>query len=256
MKKVGVLFSGGLDSTYLIWKNLMDGNQVTPIYIEIKNNTNKTILEKNRIDLLYNKFYENFGNNITDIKYIMDIYIDAFVNNLYFTQMPIWITGLIFSQGLCVDELQIGYIANDDIISYIDDIQKLYYSYKPFVNNIKPLRFPLLKSCKNDIFEELPLEYKKLIVSCEDPIILNENSMIIDYKPCGNCSSCKRIINSNYYMTGNFPDNYKEVVVMYHMDALQRIDIDIVKKMILQFESKNESIDNTNVSIKNSEIIN
>ena len=51
-KKVGVLFSSGLDSTYLVWKNLKDGNTVVPIYIEIENNKRKTILEKNRIKLI------------------------------------------------------------------------------------------------------------------------------------------------------------------------------------------------------------
>lgn len=50
-KKVAVLFSSGLDSTYLIWKNLNEGNEVFPIYITISNNENKTILEK--IDQIY-----------------------------------------------------------------------------------------------------------------------------------------------------------------------------------------------------------
>jgi len=58
MKKVAVLFSGGLDSTYLVWKNLNEGNIVYPIYIEIENNITKTILEKNRIELLYKEFYK------------------------------------------------------------------------------------------------------------------------------------------------------------------------------------------------------
>ena len=48
-KKVAVLFSGGLDSTYLVWKNLKDGNEVQPIYIEIQNNKVKSTIEKNRI---------------------------------------------------------------------------------------------------------------------------------------------------------------------------------------------------------------
>lgn len=42
MKKVGVLFSGGIDSTYLIWKNLKEGNYVIPFYVEIINNEKQT----------------------------------------------------------------------------------------------------------------------------------------------------------------------------------------------------------------------
>ena len=52
-KKVAVFFSGGLDSTYLVWKNLSDGNTVLPVYVEIENNEVKTILEKNRMESVY-----------------------------------------------------------------------------------------------------------------------------------------------------------------------------------------------------------
>ena len=56
VKRVGVLFSGGLDSTYLVWKNLKEGNTVVPIYLEIANNEDKSKLEKNRIELLRKVF--------------------------------------------------------------------------------------------------------------------------------------------------------------------------------------------------------
>ncbi len=131
MKKVAVLFSSGLDSTYLVWKNLKEGNIVTPIYIEIQNNEVKTIIEKNRIKLLYDEFSKEFNGSsnyddhkIMPIQYLLSTSVHANEDSLHFKQVPIWIFALVFSQGLNVDEIQIGYVSNDDAIPYLSDIKK------------------------------------------------------------------------------------------------------------------------------------
>lgn len=210
MKRVGVLFSGGLDSTYLLYKNLKEGNIVVPIYIEIKNNVKKSKLEKNRVELLYNEFKSEFGNYIKEIQYIINIDLYSSEHNLSFAQMPVWIVGLIYSQCLCVDEFQIGYCIGDDAISYIDDIKDIYYSFNKINNDsLKPIAFPIIKNSKIQTFCELPQQYKDLIVSCEKPTLLNDDSQKIEYKPCCECAVCKRIIASNYYGTYSFPDYYK-----------------------------------------------
>ena len=132
-KKVGILFSGGLDSTYLIYKNLKEGNIVVPIYIEILNNENKSILEKNRIELLHKEFCKEFNtehylynNKLKDIKYVLKYELNFCDNTLYFQQMPIWILGLVNSQCLDIDEFQIGYISNDDVVAWVNEILKTY----------------------------------------------------------------------------------------------------------------------------------
>jgi 7-cyano-7-deazaguanine synthase in queuosine biosynthesis len=90
MKKVAVLFSGGLDSTYLIWKNLKDGNQVFPIYVEIQNNETKTILEKNRTELLFREFSKEFNSpekyirQIHEIHHAISVGVRAYESSLYF----------------------------------------------------------------------------------------------------------------------------------------------------------------------------
>ena len=86
-KKVAVLFSGGLDSTYLVWKNLTDGNDVQPIYVEVENNQTKTILEKNRTDLLVQEFCKEFPGKIHDIRYMIKVNVHAlkivYISNKY-----------------------------------------------------------------------------------------------------------------------------------------------------------------------------
>ena len=40
-KRIGIFFTGGLDSTYLVYKNLVEGNSVVLYYTILKNNVNK-----------------------------------------------------------------------------------------------------------------------------------------------------------------------------------------------------------------------
>jgi hypothetical protein len=224
-KSVAVLFSGGLDSTYLVWKNLKEGNRVYPIYIEISNNNEKVLLEKNRINLLFELFYEEFGFNINRIETILSVNVNhCCYGELMFKQMPIWIFGLLFYQER-IDEIQIGYVGNDDALSYLDDIQKIYNSYKTIYANNKlvPLKFPLKKAFKVEMAHELPSKYFNLIVSCENPTIINSNEKIIKYKPCCECTACKRIINSDYYGMNSFPDYYREEIKKNKIKELQNI---------------------------------
>jgi len=233
MKKIGVLFSGGLDSTYLVWKNLNDGNQVIPIYVEIENNGNKSILEKNRIKLLYEKFAKEFNNDdntyIHNINYAISVGVHAREDSLHLKQIPVWIFSLMFMQSMDIDEIQIGYIMNDDAISYLDDIQTIYKSYQPICEPMKPLFFPLTKKKKWEIVRKLPKEYLELIVSCENPrIISDENVKFVEYEPCCNCTPCNSIINSNYYELDKFPENYHRQLVERHAYDLRKFKYKVV----------------------------
>jgi hypothetical protein len=225
MKKVGVLFSGGLDSTYLVWKNLKDGNQVFPIYVEIENNDVKSILEKNRIELLYDEFSKEFKEKIHFISYATSVGVNANEDSLYFKQIPIWILAMMFYQSIDIDEIQIGYVSNDDAIPYLDDIQNIYKSYEVIHNKLRPLVFPLSKKKKYDMAHELPKEYLDLIISCENPkIIGSKDDKIIQYEPCCKCVPCRTIISSNYYETNNFPEIYKKNLIKMHLHELQKLN--------------------------------
>lgn len=229
-KKVGVLFSGGLDSTYLVWKNLKDGNTVVPIYIEIGNNKVKTVLEKNRIELLHKIFVKQFNNAdkpysenpLKDIQYALTVDVCVNEESLYFRQVPVWLLGILFCQSLEVNEIQIGYIGNDDAISYLNDIQKIYKSYRLISENLKPLTFPIFKKRKWELAEVLPSEYLELIVSCENAIIIgSETAEIVEYEPCCNCGPCRTIISTDYY-NKEFPEIYKKKLRKKRIQELSR----------------------------------
>lgn len=224
-KRIGILFSGGLDSTYLVWDNLKKGNEVVPIYIEITNNGSKTILEKNRVKLLFEKFRDEFENNINYIEYVLTAGLCANEDSLYFKQVPIFILGLMFCQSMGLDEIQIGYVGNDDAIPFLNDIEKIYKSYKSYKSiqeNLVPLKFPLKKLRKYELGAGLPTSYLDLIISCENPrIIGSETADFIEYEPCCECAPCKTIIHTEYYGLG-FPKLYKEKLTKLKIDELSR----------------------------------
>jgi hypothetical protein len=252
-KKVAVLFSGGLDSTYLVYKNLKEGNTVYPVYIEITNNQVKSLIEKNRIELLRREFLKEFklpshGYNepVARINYLLNVGVVANESSLHLRQLPVWMLGLSFMQSMGVDEIQIGYVSNDDAISYLDEIQAIYKSYQLICEPMIPLVFPLTKKHKFQIADELPHQYMKYIFSCENADLVNQKDRdklgemgktpvhdfvrdtdedsieMIEYEACCNCVPCRTIISSNYYGKGYYPDSYKKNLYDSAIRALER----------------------------------
>lgn len=220
-KKIGVLFSGGLDSTYLVWNNLKRGNEVFPIYFEIKNNGDKPKLEKNRVDILHRTFHETFPDLIHPPRYVMNIEVTDINTNLHLVQVPIWILGLLFSQINNLDEIQIGYVMNDDAISYIDDIKRVYNSYKSLSDSLIPIKFPLQKYKKEMIVYELPEKYRDLTITCEEPRIKgSRDADILGYNACGRCPACIRQINTGIH--NKFSDAYKSTEITKSMNVLSK----------------------------------
>ena len=108
-----ILFSGGLDSTYLMWKNLKDGNRVHPVYLEIGNNTNKVTVEKQQIKLLAAEFEKEFDKHLR-IEYPTMFELNGFNYNVSFTQPLIWSLCMAFAVERGIDEIQMGYVMGDD----------------------------------------------------------------------------------------------------------------------------------------------
>lgn len=190
-KTIKILFSGGLDSTYLVWKALNEGHRVQPIYIELVNNHTKVEAEKKTISELMKLFREDFQYQIESVQY--DVKFETRSSGLLsFTQPPIWITSSLFYSS-DADEMWIGYVLNDDAISFLPDIKKLYYAFRPFVNknHMPKLVFPIIKLSKSEIHDKLPKKYSALTHSCENPDKRGD-----EYSECGHCIPCARKIRT------------------------------------------------------------
>lgn len=184
-KKVFCLWSGGIDSTYMIYKYLKEDYYVSCGYVKITNNVNKTETELKAIDNML-PFFRSFDNFMYE-----DIILETTINKSFildFSQIPIWILSILTTSGY--DKVGIAYVMNDDAISYLNELKNIYNSYRELSSNseLPELEFPLSKIKKEYILISIPDELKKYTVFCENPI-LNKNNK---YEICYSCSACRR----------------------------------------------------------------
>ena len=193
-KHILVSFSGGIDSTYLVYKNLKKGYRVTGLYTTIQNNDNKVMVEKFQVEKLTRLFNKEFDNQF-DLRMGMSVYAQC-GSNLIFKQITIWLVSLLY-EGDKYDEIHIGAVMNDDMISYVDDIKKMWKAmlFLKDQEEIAPLLFPITKMTKWQIVEALPQQYKELVTYCENPTIVKsaeDNNGDLQFANCKECNACKR----------------------------------------------------------------
>ena len=193
MKNVLIPFSGGLDSTYLVWKNLKEGNHVTVTYFEIKNNNTKVLLEHAHRDHLIRTFSREFSDKIKRSYFKYKITAESIENDYGLIQVPIWMLGAFMASNDKYDEIQMGYVMNDDALGYLKEIEELFNAYQPFSCKALPkMTFPIIKKQKEEMINELPPQYLNFVYSCENPHIIDETNKEIIYSYCDNCVPCKR----------------------------------------------------------------
>ena len=179
--KTFIFWSGGLDSSYLIYDYLKDGYPVVAGHINIKNNAIQMKREQEAIKKMLPIFnaYENFEY----VGSILDILIKTKDTNICLSQVPILILGTLFAQNIKgVKNIAIAYAANDDAISYLKDIGTIYDAYAKLMYSDMPnLLFPLNKMNKQAIYKDTPKKILKCITFCES----NKDK-------CGECPSCLR----------------------------------------------------------------
>ena len=210
-KVVGIMFSGGLDSTTLLLRELNKGNIVIPILNRFNSNEDTCSLFKYMMaQIALNKIAEKISE------------IEKFENKKMILVSPIVCNhiqfgclghGFVFTQQMfnsvapacigyerirSIDEIMLGTVMGDQGVSYINDMRRIYndalkFQTKPgegetsYIvgreNKIAKLTFPLIKSCKVSIKEEFVYLCKSVfrfddmelpIFSCENLSIINK----------------------------------------------------------------------------------
>lgn len=205
-KVVIVLYSAGLDSTYLLLKELDKGNYIIPV-TNLLNSDDLDFISHYIIQLNIRHLYRT---NLNRLIYSVDSQVRNNSSFSYYQQVyniiSIFVLGYNFLQY--VDEVQIGLTLKDEGVSYIPELRTLFNtSLKLMPDEEAPLKtklvFPLSKMSKPMIAEKLEKLQKKnntklRILSCERSFSRIENDdkeavMIIKY--CGTCNSCQRNLN-------------------------------------------------------------
>jgi len=182
MAKYLVPWSGGLDSTSLICQLLGKGHRVEALYTDINDNE-QDARQLNAVKIMQKQYFKNYDFSlIIDQNKGLGLSAVFRQNVICLQQVPVHIFNIIkHIDGH--DFVAMAYVMNDDAISFLCDIKKIYDSYQGIANNRLPkLQFPLSKMPKHILYESLPRELKAHITWCEG----TEDN-------CGKCSSCKRM---------------------------------------------------------------
>lgn len=230
-KFVGLLYSGGKDSTCRLLELLEQGENVVPI-VNTFNSHNSTDLLLRDITTVYNlcKIYEtkNFKGTLfrprflTYLNYNFDHdYLG--LNQQPYNMMSLTVLGRDFLNNCkCIECCLIN---GDMAVSYISEMKELYKTAMKFnyhvvngdVKSIPPLVFPYTKLIKDDIIDNLEMRYDNIFNDKEMPTIIPTCQEIsirsikiafsekkywlhISFKNCGNCSYCKTH-NYRYFNT-------------------------------------------------------
>jgi 7-cyano-7-deazaguanine synthase in queuosine biosynthesis len=210
--------SSGFDSTYLIWKNLKEGNKVIPLYVDTNINKDQKIIERNNLHTICEYFVRQFTyEKISRWQETVKVDVDASCK-IILQQPQVWVYGAyIFSQkeDLIVDEIQLGYIMNDDALSFIDEIKGLWDALNKFqvswrTNPISQLTFPLIKMPKEHLMEIAATQYPDIfhkIHFCEFPKEDGSN--------CELCVSCKKAYDKGYQLFLSKAENNRLIKFEY-----------------------------------------
>ena len=205
-KVVGIMFSGGLDSTTLLLRELNKGNIVIPILNRFNSNDDTCSLFKYMMaQIALNKI----ADKISKIKTKKMILVSPIVcNHIQFGCLE---DGFVYTQQMfnsvapacigyerirSIDEIMMGTVLGDQGVSYINDMKRIYNDAMKFQvkitedrtyivgreNKIAKLTFPLFKTVKSQIKNEFTnlCKYEFGFTEMELPVFSCENLRIIN----------------------------------------------------------------------------
>ena len=207
-KVVGIMFSGGLDSTTLLLRELNKGNIVIPILNRFNSNDDTCSLFKYMMaQIALNKIIDKISKNENKKMFLVSPIV---CNHIQFGCLE---DGFVYTQQMfnsvapacigyerirLIDEIMIGTVLGDQGVSYMNDMKRIYNDAMKFQvkktegntsyvvgreNKIAKLTFPLFKTEKSQIKNEFTnlciyefgfTEMELPIFSCENLRIANK----------------------------------------------------------------------------------
>lgn len=193
-KRPLLLFSGGLDSTYMLRTALME-TDVDVLYIDCGQCKNKIQAESiSRTAIL--RWMDDHAMLVEDEKrhrvrrtfdYTGVSYADA--PNMMSSQAPVWLIGALYHFDPSIhSEVRVAYVMGDDALIYRHEMATAWENLCLLAKGVSvPLVFPLMGWRKSTILKYIQPDLLDLIWVCELPTWVGTT-----LTPCHKCIPCKR----------------------------------------------------------------
>lgn len=188
-----VLFSGGVDSTYLLYKTLKEYKKVRVISAALTIQTEKSIRETDARQLILDELHQMRGEDPTigEVRIGHTACIHDGQTSVTALCQPLhWITLATAYSLPNTNEVRIGYVKDDGPYTDNKNFQALWKAACVVTGcrsqDGQPplLTFPLANMTKDEIIQAIPSRLLRFTTWCEDGGTLDA---------CGYCSPCRRM---------------------------------------------------------------
>lgn len=242
-----IVFSGGFDSTLVLYNLLNEGKDVITVEIEVDVSYEKVNMEREARDRIINYLSSKFYDRQIKRNKITINSSKSVIKSSGLAQPLFWVpSALLCTEAFSKNHIYFGYIQNDQTnIEYIKGIVKSAEKLQPYKEFI--CEFPLLFTSKEEVLytliENEPFLFENA-TTCENAF--NKDDF------CGDCKPCKHLISALLSLLV-YPDkeaysNVKKTASKYLLDKYG-ISANISKKntenlvedtsTMLTFEKKN-----------------
>jgi hypothetical protein len=187
-----ILWSGGLDSTYLLIKTLIEQQDSPHVIRTISLNcpqisgSKKCRGSRNKIKKILNDEGWKFFHTEISLSYESKRYWLGPAGEDGIAQPAIWaFLGLI--HAMPEETLYLGYVSGDVAIQYLHEIKGIASEYNSITRKGISISFPIINMEKSEIIENMMSD--KVQKKCLENIWFCQGD---ESRPCGECQSCIR----------------------------------------------------------------
>jgi hypothetical protein len=184
-----VLWSGGLDSTWMLWEAVQKGD-VDYVTVNGGQCRNKRVSEEHARSRALKWMRARTSNTIREIKCHVELRL-AEMPALTWSQTVPWLVGaLSVVDHKRHSSLEIGYVMGDEVACILDVLKTTWEGLQLVSKHeVVPLNFPLTMISKRRILENIPRGLYDCIWYCELPQ-LHDDPRVLMRVPCDRCAAC------------------------------------------------------------------
>lgn len=184
-KKPLVLFTGGLDSTALIYRYAVTKTPIDVFYIVGSQNARKAKIEIETRKKILQYIKDNVeGSSINDLGVIRNMIDSSCNKHVRLAQPSQWLLYTMLVVDQTHSKVDIAYVRGDCVLPFLERLERAWNELWVVTKNIPlvPLAFPFQHTSKVTFFLNLPKDLIDLTWTCERPTT--------DDKACGVCGTC------------------------------------------------------------------